>query len=51
MGIPDEIEVSTIANVAAALSEFLFCLFSRFRRYCGYAELTSSVTTQNNVLI
>ena len=30
-----------------ALSEFLFCLFSRFRRHCGYAKLASSVTTQN----
>ena len=34
-----------------ALSEFLVCLFSCFRRHCGYAELASSVTTQNNFLI
>ena len=31
----------------AALSEFLFCLFSRFRRHCGYAKLACNVTTQN----
>ena len=30
----------------AALSEVLFCLFSRFRRHCGYAKLASNVTTQ-----
>ena len=35
----------------AALSEFLFRLFSRFRRHCGYAKLASNVTTQNNFLI
>ena len=29
-----------------ALSEFLFRLFSRFRRHCGYAKLASNVTTQ-----
>ena len=32
----------------AALSEFLFRLFSRFRCHCGYAKLASNVTTQNN---
>jgi len=50
MGVPEEIEVPTIRK-CAALSEFLFCLFSRFRRHCGYAKLARGVTTQNNFLI
>ena len=31
-----------------ALSEFLFCLFSRFHCRCKCVKLASSVTTQNN---
>ena len=49
MGIPEEIEVPTIANVLH-FQRFCFAYF-RFRRHCGYAELASSVTTQNNFLI
>ena len=51
MGITDEIKVSKIANVLPFRSFCLICLFSRFRRHCGYAKLASNVTTQNNCLI
>ena len=51
MGITDEIKVSKIANVLPFRSFCLLCLFSRFRRHCGYAKLASNVTTQNNCLI
>ena len=36
------------AKKCVAHWEFLFCLFSRFRHDCGYAELASNFTTQNN---
>ena len=39
------------AEKCAACSEFLLCLFSRFHRPCGYAELTSSVTRPRQTIV
>ena len=39
------------AKKCVARSEFLFCLFSRFRRICGYAELASGVTRPRKTIL